>query len=34
MGQYPISVLVGMADVDDAKAATRAKTVAKEKRIV
>jgi hypothetical protein len=29
-----MSVSVGMADIDDAKAATRARTAAQEKRIV
>lgn len=36
MGQYPMLASVGMADIDDAKAVTRARTrtIAKEKRIV
>ncbi|KAG2140818.1 hypothetical protein BD769DRAFT_1383985 [Suillus cothurnatus] len=34
MGQYPMLVSVGIADIDDAKAATRARTVVREKYIV
>jgi hypothetical protein len=34
MGQYPMLVSVGIADIDDAKVATRARTVVREKYIV